>query len=162
MTDAITRLREEVTGGGGLKPLRVMAASGQLGYGIPDAAFNAGLARKPHLIGAGVAQLLDTGFTEVERGDPAAQILNVDGLGKIGPHHLATDKIDAEVEAPDPDQSERRDGGEDRQDQREVAPPHEVDVGIVGDEFQQLHGAALKCARRAGAWREPRRRPACG
>ena len=57
MTDAITRLREEVTGGGGLKPLRVMAASGQLGYGIPDAAFNAGLARKPHLIGADMGSI---------------------------------------------------------------------------------------------------------
>ena len=43
MKSAIARLREEVATGGGLKPLRVMAASGQLGYGIPDAAFNAGL-----------------------------------------------------------------------------------------------------------------------
>jgi len=57
MTSAIARLREEVATGGGLKPLRVMAASGQLGYGIPDAAFNAGLARKPHLIGADMGSI---------------------------------------------------------------------------------------------------------
>jgi hypothetical protein len=57
MKSAIARLREEVATGGGLKPLRVMAASGQLGYGIPDAAFNAGLARKPHLIGADMGSI---------------------------------------------------------------------------------------------------------
>ena len=34
------------------EPLRVLSASGQLGYGIPEPAFRAGLARKPHLIGA--------------------------------------------------------------------------------------------------------------
>ena len=39
MTTAIERLRQSVAGSGGLKPLRVMAASGQLGYGIPDPAF---------------------------------------------------------------------------------------------------------------------------
>lgn len=33
-------------------PLRIISASGQLGYGIPEPAFKAGLARKPHLIGA--------------------------------------------------------------------------------------------------------------
>jgi hypothetical protein len=33
-------------------PLRILSASGQLGYGIPETAFRAGLARKPHLIGA--------------------------------------------------------------------------------------------------------------
>ena len=33
-------------------PLRILSASGQLGYGIPEPAFRAGLARKPHLIGA--------------------------------------------------------------------------------------------------------------
>ena len=57
MTSAIEKLRAEVTAGGGLQPLRVMAASGQLGYGIPDEAFNAGLARKPHLIGADMGSI---------------------------------------------------------------------------------------------------------
>ena len=33
-------------------PLRILSASGQLGYGIPEPAFRAGIARKPHLIGA--------------------------------------------------------------------------------------------------------------
>jgi hypothetical protein len=33
-------------------PLRVLSASGQLGYGIPEAAFRAGLERMPHVIGA--------------------------------------------------------------------------------------------------------------
>jgi hypothetical protein len=57
MSSAIERLRAEVTTSSGLKPLRVMAASGQLGYGIPDPAFNAGLERKPHLIGADMGSI---------------------------------------------------------------------------------------------------------
>jgi hypothetical protein len=57
MTSAIERLRESVAASGGLKPLRVMAASGQLGYGIPEPAFKAGLERKPHLIGADMGSI---------------------------------------------------------------------------------------------------------
>jgi len=57
MSSAIERLRAEVSTSSGLKPLRVMAASGQLGYGIPDPAFNAGLERKPHLIGADMGSI---------------------------------------------------------------------------------------------------------
>lgn len=37
--------------------LRVLAASGQLGYGIPEAAFEAGLKRKPHVIGADMGSI---------------------------------------------------------------------------------------------------------
>jgi hypothetical protein len=49
---AINRLRDEVVRSDGTRaPLRVLAASGQLGYGIPDAALAAGVARKPHFIG---------------------------------------------------------------------------------------------------------------
>ena len=33
------------------RPMRFLGASGQLGYGIPTPAFNAGLERKPDLIG---------------------------------------------------------------------------------------------------------------
>ena len=58
MSSAIERIRQSVVGQDGkLAPLRVMAASGQLGYGIPDPAFNAGLERKPHLIGADMGSI---------------------------------------------------------------------------------------------------------
>src|SRR6185369_3009832 len=58
MTTASDRIRQSVVGKDGkLAPLRVMAASGQLGYGIPDPAFNAGLERKPHLIGADMGSI---------------------------------------------------------------------------------------------------------
>jgi hypothetical protein len=41
-----------------VKPeLRVLAASGQLGYGIPEAAFAAGVAREPHVIGADMGSI---------------------------------------------------------------------------------------------------------
>ena len=37
--------------------LRVLAASGQLGYGIPQAAFEAGIMRAPHIIGADMGSI---------------------------------------------------------------------------------------------------------
>jgi hypothetical protein len=55
--NALEKLRKELTGPGGLKPLRALAASGQLGYGIPDVAFKAGLARQPHYIGADMGSI---------------------------------------------------------------------------------------------------------
>ena len=39
------------------EPLRILAASGQLGYGIPEAAFQRGLARRPHLIGCDMGSI---------------------------------------------------------------------------------------------------------
>lgn len=39
------------------EPLRVLAASGQLGYGIPEKAFRAGLARDPHVIGCDMGSI---------------------------------------------------------------------------------------------------------
>jgi len=57
MSTAIERLRERVKSSRGLAPLRAMAASGQLGYGIPDPAFRAGLAREPHFIGADMGSI---------------------------------------------------------------------------------------------------------
>src|SRR5688500_17454475 len=40
-----------------LPPLRVLAASGQLGYGIPDAALEEGVKRKPHFIGCDMGSI---------------------------------------------------------------------------------------------------------
>lgn len=47
---ALDRLRAEC--GGARAALRVISASGQLGYGVPEAAFAEGLRRRPHVIGA--------------------------------------------------------------------------------------------------------------
>lgn len=49
--NAIERLRTELVKDGVRQPLRALAASGQLGYGIPEAALAEGLRRKPHFIG---------------------------------------------------------------------------------------------------------------
>jgi hypothetical protein len=57
MSSVLEHLADELTRGGARRPLRVLAASGQLGYGIPDAAFEAGLAREPHLIGADMGSI---------------------------------------------------------------------------------------------------------
>ena len=41
----------------GVEPLRVLAASGQLGYGIPEEAFRRGMDRAPHLIGCDMGSI---------------------------------------------------------------------------------------------------------
>jgi len=51
------RILKEFSGAGARRPLRLLGASGQLGYGIPTAAFDAGLARKPDLIGCDMGSI---------------------------------------------------------------------------------------------------------
>lgn len=52
-------------------PLRVLAASGQLGLGIPQKAFEAGVARKPHVIAADMGSI-DPGPVYLGSGEMAA------------------------------------------------------------------------------------------
>lgn len=52
---ATARLVEQRPGSG--EALRVLAASGQLGYGIPEPALRAGLARRPHVIGCDMGSI---------------------------------------------------------------------------------------------------------
>ena len=52
-------------------PLRILAASGQLGYGIPEAALQRGLARQPHLIGCDMGSI-DPGPYYLGSGEMAA------------------------------------------------------------------------------------------
>lgn len=54
---AIEKLRQQVKSAGGLQPLRVLSASGQLGYGVPEAAFLEGLKREPHFIGCDMGSI---------------------------------------------------------------------------------------------------------
>lgn len=51
MTTAFERLRAQVLTPQGLGPLRILCASGALGFGIPRASLEAGFARRPHLVG---------------------------------------------------------------------------------------------------------------
>ncbi|KAA2212999.1 acyclic terpene utilization AtuA family protein [Teichococcus oryzae] len=51
----VARLFEQKLGPG--KPLRALAASGQLGYGIPEPALKAGLARAPHFVGCDMGSI---------------------------------------------------------------------------------------------------------
>lgn len=52
----IDRLRREC-GRGGARALRILSASGQLGYGIPEAPFRAGLDRRPDMIGCDMGSI---------------------------------------------------------------------------------------------------------
>src|SRR3974390_3736590 len=52
------------------RPMRLLGASGQLGYGIPTPAFNAGLARKPDLVGCDMGSI-DIGPTYLGKGEMA-------------------------------------------------------------------------------------------
>ena len=48
---ASARILDYFSKANGSEPIRILGASGQLGYGVPTPAFSAGLERKPHLIG---------------------------------------------------------------------------------------------------------------
>src|SRR5580658_4683112 len=52
------------------REMRFLGASGQLGYGIPTPAFNAGLARQPDLIGCDMGSI-DIGPTYLGKGEMA-------------------------------------------------------------------------------------------
>jgi hypothetical protein len=52
------------------RPLRLLGASGQLGYGVPTPAFNAGLTRKPDMIGCDMGSI-DIGPTYLGKGEMA-------------------------------------------------------------------------------------------
>jgi Acyclic terpene utilisation family protein AtuA len=52
------------------RPMLLMGASGQLGYGIPTPGFNAGLARKPDMIGCDMGSI-DIGPTYLGKGEMA-------------------------------------------------------------------------------------------
>src|SRR3954453_21638879 len=52
------------------RPMRLLGASGQLGYGIPAASFAAGIARKPDLIGCDMGSI-DIGPTSLGKGEMA-------------------------------------------------------------------------------------------
>ena len=52
------------------RPIRLLGASGQLGYGIPAASFNAGVERRPDLIGADMGSI-DIGPTYLGKGEMA-------------------------------------------------------------------------------------------
>jgi len=69
---ALERLRREVSGPDGkLAPLRILAASGQLGYGIPEAALAEGVKRRPHFIGCDMGSI-DPGPYYLGSGEMAA------------------------------------------------------------------------------------------
>ncbi len=52
------------------RPLKLLGASGQLGYGVPTPAFNAGLARAPDMIGCDMGSI-DIGPTYLGKGEMA-------------------------------------------------------------------------------------------
>src|ERR1700749_2856569 len=52
------------------RPIRLMGASGQLGYGIPAKSFRAGLERRPDLIGCDMGSI-DIGPTYLGKGEIA-------------------------------------------------------------------------------------------
>jgi hypothetical protein len=55
----------------GHEPLRILAASGQLGFGIPQASFERGMARQPHVVGCDMGSI-DPGPYYLGSGEMAA------------------------------------------------------------------------------------------
>lgn len=81
--NAIERLRAAVTSAAGLGPLRVLSASGQLGYGVPEPAFSEGLKHEPHFIGADMGSI-DPGPYYLGSGNLAtSEAMTRDGLARV-------------------------------------------------------------------------------
>ena len=113
------------------------------------------------LVGAVIAKFGDRRLADCKRVHLAAQILDVDRLGEGHADHLPAGEIDAQVEPAIGGEAERQDRGDRRQHHRQVAPAHEVEVGMVGDEFEQLHVPGLKYAACAGGRGATTAPPAC-
>jgi hypothetical protein len=54
---ASSRVLDHFAKSNGSEPIRILGASGQLGYGVPTPAFSAGLERAPHLIGCDMGSI---------------------------------------------------------------------------------------------------------
>src|SRR5215831_19584787 len=54
---ASARILDHFSKANGSEPMRILGASGQLGYGVPTPAFSAGLDRQPHLIGCDMGSI---------------------------------------------------------------------------------------------------------
>src|SRR6202048_2957122 len=54
---ASARILDHLSKANGSEPIRILGASGQLGYGVPTPAFSAGLERNPHLIGCDMGSI---------------------------------------------------------------------------------------------------------
>ena len=67
---AVARVRAQFEGAARRRSIRLLGASGQLGYGIPTPAFEAGLAREPDLIGCDMGST-DIGPSYLGRGEMA-------------------------------------------------------------------------------------------
>jgi hypothetical protein len=67
---AVARLRERFAGPRAERQMRLLAAHGQLGYGVPQASFEQGLARNPHMIGCDMGSI-DIGPTYLGKGEMA-------------------------------------------------------------------------------------------
>lgn len=81
--NALERLREQLIVGGKRQPLRALAASGQLGYGIPETALAEGLKRKPHFIGCDMGSV-DPGPYYLGSGQMAtSDAITRDDLAKV-------------------------------------------------------------------------------
>src|SRR3546814_429757 len=94
------------------------------------------------------SELLDRRFAKTDIADLFANFVDRrHRAGEFDAHRLADDEIDAQVQAAHRDQRDRGDDHQHADRHRDVAPFEEVDVRVVGDEFQQTHGFGpfLRC-----------------
>lgn len=71
--NAIDRLRGQLCAGTHRRPLRVLCGSGQLGYGIPEKALQAGFEREPHFVGCDMGSI-DPGPYYLGSGEMATSV----------------------------------------------------------------------------------------
>src|SRR3546814_354671 len=85
-------------------------------------------------------ELLDRRFAEADVADLFADFVDRRHiLREFDADRLAADEIDAEVQSLHRDERDRDDDQDDAHGGSDLAPPQEVDVRVVGDEFEQTH-----------------------
>ena len=146
--NASARLLQSHRPGG--EALRVLSASGQLGYGIPEDALRRGMARAPHVIGCDMGSI-DPGPYYLGAGVMAAPAAEV-GIEEVGPDTPAAaaglepgaEALDLE-DRPGPRArvGPERSGGADR------VPADQRGAGQVVDEHERTVELARELLRKA-------------
>ena len=94
---------------------------------------------------------VDDGADLVERGLGGEFLLD----------HQPADEVDTQVKPAREGQPDREHAERERQPERPAAQPNEIDIGVVGDEFQEAHvGSSLRCSSSAGGRGGPTAPPA--
>ena len=89
----------------------------------------------------GRAELLQVKIAEIEPGHGRAHLGEIGraGLG-LHLHQRAADEVDAEIQAVEKVEQDRRNRQQRRDGEADAPKAHEVELGVIGNDAKQAHG----------------------